>query len=140
MSSRTADHTDVLKTALHQGLDGVMVLGTEVRHYEKVRANASMPYYTNGRINMTDAPFAPGGSYQGRQDFEMQIDAYSRYDGDKEVDALRSTAVNVLMKTLTAPGAFSIRQRTLDNCFTIYEDEGEIRHGVIEVTLGMQIL
>lgn len=140
MSSRTDDHTDTLKTALHGALDGLTVLGSAVPHYEKVEANAAMPYFVNGRIRMTDNPYTPGGGYKGSQSYEVQMDAFSNYDGDKEVDALRSAAVGVLMDTLSLPSGFKITTRELVSSFTIYEDDGEIRHGVVETTLSVQIL
>lgn len=140
MSSRTADHTDVLKEALHGALDGLSVLGTSVPHYEKVPPNRTMPYFLNGRVRMQTRPYTPGGGYNGSQSFAVQMDAFSSYDGDKEVDALRNAIVGVLMETLSGPSGYRITTRNLDSSFTIYEDDGEIRHGVVEATLGLQIL
>jgi len=122
-------------------LDNLTVMGTEVPHYEKVRANATMPYLVNGRVSMSPRPYTPGGGYEGSQQFEVQVDAFSNYDGDKEVDALRDKVVTILMTNRLSLGSgYVLTNRSLDNSFTLTEDEGEIRHGVVEVTHAVQIL
>lgn len=140
MSSRTEDTTGVMKEALHNSLDGITVSGTTVPHFEKVKANQSMPYLVNGRVNMTPRPYTPGAGYRGSQNFEIQIDGFSNYDGDKEIDAIRDAVVGVLMETMTVQAGYRITKRTLNNSFTIDEEDTEIRHGVVEVTLAMQLL
>ena len=140
MTSRTADYTGVLKRALHDALDGVTVDGETVRHYERVRSNAGMPYFQNGPIRMTDTDAVPGGGYKGSQVFEVQMNAFSDYRGDKQVDALRNKAITIMMDTLTVEDGFKIVRRSLSNSFTVEEEDAEIRHGIVEVTLTVQIL
>lgn len=139
MSSRTNDYSDVVKRALHDHLDGVTVNGTTVSHHEDVPDGTQEPYLVNGRVNMTPRPYVPGGGYKGSQNYDIQMDGYSRYDGDKEIDELRSVVVNVLMQTMTVEAGFAITDRELQNSFTIYEDDGDLKHGVVEARIALQI-
>lgn len=139
MSARTTDLTADLKEALHSALDGITVNGTDVPHYEKVPKNRSMPYQVNGRISMSDRPYAPGGGYKGSQSFDVQVDTFSSYDGDKEVDAIRKRQREILMDTFSMPSGFRVTNREQLNNTVITEDNGEIRHGVIEVNLAIQL-
>lgn len=138
-NARTTDKSAVIKTALHQHLDGLTVLETQVPHKEHVPDGTPEPYITNGEINMTPRPFTPGRRYRGSQNFQVQIDSFSTYSGDKEIDALRNAIIGVLMDTMTVEAGYAITDRSLENSFTITEDGGNLRHGVVEARLALQI-
>jgi len=139
-TSRTSDWTGTMKGMLHDSLDGLSVNGEVLPHFEKVRSNVPMPYLINGRVSMSDRQATPGNGYLGSQNFEIQMDAFSDYNGDKEVDAIRDAVIGVLMDSMTAPDGYTIVNRELDNSFTIYEDNSAIRHGVVEVQIALQKL
>lgn len=141
-TSRTADHTDVVKTALHMALDDLPVLDTTVPHYERVGANREMPYQVNGPISMNPSQYVPGGGYKGSQRFEVQIDSFSSWRSDKQIDEIRNQQAQALLtdNALTLPTGYALTNSTLVNSTVLSESEGNHRHGILEVRLAIQIL